>query len=351
MDRYHRQIILNEFGALAQKKLKQSKVLVVGAGGLGVPVLQYLNAMGVGCLGIIDQDVVSLTNLHRQVIYNEESVGLPKVVVAEAWLKQQNSTTTIDVYNQALTVTNALDIITNYDVIVDATDNFPTRYLINDACVILDKPFIYGALHKFEGHVSVFNHNNGPTYRCLYPEMPGEDEIPNCNEVGVLGVLPGIIGNLQALETIKVISNVGNSLAGKLLVFNALDHSYFQFKIQKNQLNLERKFLQRSYQIECKTETTSITSLQLNELLKTNKVQVIDVRSPGEFQQNHLNGAVNIPLNQIISSKHEIDFNVPIYLICQSGFRSKKAIEILKEQYPTSNFINIKEGMNGFRTL
>jgi molybdopterin/thiamine biosynthesis adenylyltransferase len=202
--RYIRQTILKGFGAEGQRKLANAKVLVVGAGGLGVPVLTYLNAMGVGTLGIVDADVVSISNLHRQVLFTEAMVGLLKVHAAAEQLQKQNPETKINAYPTFLDLSNALEIIGNYDLVVDATDNFPTRYLINDACVILNTPFVYGALHGFEGQVSVFNYENGPTYRCLFANMPMADAIPDCNENGVLGILPGIVGNLQALEVVKL---------------------------------------------------------------------------------------------------------------------------------------------------
>ncbi|CAG0909668.1 unnamed protein product, partial [Cyprideis torosa] len=202
-ERYSRQTILKDFGSEAQQKLLVAKVLVVGAGGLGVPVLTYLNAMGVGTLGIVDADTISLTNLHRQVLYDEVEIGDSKAKVASMKLKAQNPATELIIHDCFLTVENALSIVGEYDLIVDATDNFPARYLINDACTILKKPFVYGALHGFEGQVSVFNFHGGPTYRCLFPKMPSANEVPDCNEHGVLGVIPGIIGNLQALEAVK----------------------------------------------------------------------------------------------------------------------------------------------------
>jgi molybdopterin/thiamine biosynthesis adenylyltransferase len=199
-ERYSRQIVLKGFGAEAQEKLQHSKVLVVGAGGLGVPALQYLAGMGVGTIGIIDGDTIGISNLNRQVLYYESEVGLTKAGVASKKLFQQNPSINVQTVQAFLSVDNALDIIEKYDLVIDATDNFSARYLINDACVILGKPFIYGAIQEYEGHVSVFNFNGGPTYRCLYPDFPSPGEIPDCNTAGVLGVVPGIIGTHQALE-------------------------------------------------------------------------------------------------------------------------------------------------------
>ena len=226
-ERYTRQTTLKGFGQEGQQKLADAKVLVIGAGGLGVPVLTYLNAMGVGTIGIMDSDTVSITNLHRQVLYGQSDVGQSKVISALEKLKAQNSDTEIVVYDTFLTTKNALEVIADYDVVVDTSDNFPTRYLVNDACVILNKSFVYGALHGYEGQVSVFNYEDGPTYRCLFPNMPNENEVPNCNEHGVLGIIPGIIGNLQALETIKVITGIGEALSGKLLVFDGIPARHF----------------------------------------------------------------------------------------------------------------------------
>ena len=205
-ERYTRQTILKGFGFEGQDKLANAKVLIIGAGGLGVPVITYLNAMGVGKIGIVDNDTVALTNLHRQVLYGQDDIGELKVNTALKKLKTQNDATTIEAYKTFINPKNALEIIENYDLVVDTSDNFPTRYLVNDTCVILKKPFVYGALHGYEGQVSVFNYKGGPTYRCLFPHMPKENEVPNCNEHGVLGIIPGIIGNLQALEAIKAVS-------------------------------------------------------------------------------------------------------------------------------------------------
>ena len=226
--RYLRQTSLNEFGMEGQRKLSEAAVLVIGAGGLGLPVLQYLNAMGIGTLGIVEQDTIELSNLQRQPLYGEHDIGAPKLKITLQKLKVQNSETKLIGFDTYLVRDNALDIISNFDLVIDASDNFPTRYLINDACVLLDKPFIYGALHGFEGQVSVFNYQEGPTYRCLFPKMPSDQETPNCNDNGVLGIIPGIIGNLQALEAIKIIAGVGEVLSGKLLLFNGLNNTTIQ---------------------------------------------------------------------------------------------------------------------------
>ncbi|TLP80601.1 HesA/MoeB/ThiF family protein [Maribacter sp. ACAM166] len=345
-DRYQRQTTLKGFGPEGQQKLKSAKVLVVGAGGLGVPVMTYLNAMGVGTLGIVDADVVSLSNLHRQVLYTEKMVGVPKVVAAKTQLLAQNSDTNIELYQTFLTISNALEIIAKYDIVVDATDNFPTRYLINDACVLLNKPFIYGALHGFEGQVSVFNYKGGPTYRCLFPEMPNADAVPNCNEHGVLGILPGIIGNLQALETIKILTEIGDVLSGVLVLFDGLTQRFQRMKLSLNLENQKIKNLATSYDFDCELPIQSVEAKDFQSLYTDGKIELIDVRTSKEYVRNHLEGSKHIPINELIERVDEVDMKSPVYVICQSGIRSKKAILQLNELFPQNKFINVAGGMN-----
>ncbi len=248
-ERYIRQVQLPDFGEEGQRRLKEASVLVIGLGGLGIPVIQYLNAMGLGRLGMVDQDQVATSNLHRQVLYDEADVGQSKVSVCIRKLSIQNPETILEGHQCFLNPDNALEIIRSYDLVVDASDNFPTRYLVNDACVLLNKPLVYGALHGFEGQVSVFNYNGGPTYRCLFPNMPGMSEIPNCDENGVLGILPGIIGNFQALEAVKVITGKGMVLSGKLLLYNGLHPSLHSINFSKKPDNLNITALRDSYQV------------------------------------------------------------------------------------------------------
>jgi adenylyltransferase/sulfurtransferase len=345
-ERYQRQTNLNGFGIEGQQKLNQAKVLVVGAGGLGVPVLTYLNAMGVGTLGIVDADVVSLSNLHRQVLYTEDMVGTTKVLAAKNQLLRQNSNTQIETYQTYLTVDNALDIIKEYDVIVDATDNFPTRYLINDACVIENKPFVYGALHAFEGQVSVFNYQGGPTYRCLFPTMPAADAVPNCNENGVLGILPGIIGNLQALEVVKIIAEIGEVLSGVLLLFDTLTQRTQRMKFKLQPGNNEIKTLETSYEFDCELPLKSVKAEEFITILMEQAVELIDVRTVKEFQREHLQEAKHIPLGELTNRVAEVDLETTVYVICQSGVRSKKAIIKMQELFPGKDFVNVSGGMN-----
>jgi len=345
--RYIRQTSLKEFGEEAQQKLSQASVLVIGVGGLGIPVLQYLNAMGVGTLGMVEQDVVDVTNLQRQVLYSEDNIGQQKLQVALEKLTAQNSETVFKTYDTFLVPKNALEIIADYDLVVDASDNFATRYLVNDACVILKKPFIYGALHSFEGQVSVFNYQGGPTYRCLFPNMPNSAEIPNCNDNGVLGVIPGIVGNLQALEAVKVITGIGENLSGTLLLFNGLEQSYQKIKFKLQPENLKITKLQDTYEEELCVNIATVSMDELQELLAREKdIQLIDVRTENEYEDDHLEGSINIPLVEVDDRLDEINPQKPIYMLCETGKRSKIAIEILMEEFEETTFYNVEGGMS-----
>ncbi|MCE2612158.1 HesA/MoeB/ThiF family protein [Flavobacteriaceae bacterium D16] len=348
-NRYIRQEQLLEFGPRAQKKLQNAAVLVVGLGGLGIPVLQYLNAMGIGRLGLVDNDTVDLTNLHRQVLYNEADVEESKLSLCLTKLRAQNSQTVLDVHETYLNRENALDIIANYNMVVDASDNFPTRYLINDACVMLDKPFVYGALHGFEGQVSVFNYKNGPTYRCLFPVMPGKSEVPSCDENGVLGVLPGIVGNFQALEAVKAITEIGEVLSGQLLLYNGLNASIHKMRFPVNPKERAINALKDSYSVPCCTPDLEIDALKLPELLKSERnYNLIDVRNPNEFAEDHLEASDNIPLEKL--NKEDLFLNADkVFLICQSGVRSLQARDILQKRFPEGTFINVGGGLNRIR--
>ncbi|THV57108.1 sulfurtransferase [Flagellimonas alvinocaridis] len=350
--RYIRQTQLKDFGPEGQQKLADSKVLVVGLGGLGLPALQYLNAMGVGTLGLMDQDTVELHNLQRQTLYTENDLGRSKLEVAHEKLSAQNSGTTFHLHDTFLTKDNALDILEVYDLILDATDNFPTRYLINDACVILGKPFVYGALHSFEGHVSVFNYNDGPTYRCLYPNMPSPHEVPNCNENGVLGVIPGIIGTFQALEVVKVLTGIGEVLSGKLLLFDGLTQQSTKIGFKVNPENQKIKKLQDQYQqLDCSV-VPSIRAEEFQLLLESQQnITLLDVRTPNEFNAQHLNEAINTPLNRLELAAEHIVGTKEVYVICQSGKRSEQAIQQLETSFPAIKFYNVLGGMNKMMML
>jgi len=347
-NRYIRQTTLKDFGLEGQDKLAKAKVLVVGAGGLGVPVLTYLNAMGVGTIGIMDMDSITISNLHRQVLYGQGDIGESKTITAFKKLKMQNDDSELVIYHTFLNTENALEIIANYDIVVDTSDNFPTRYLVNDACVILKKPFVYGALHGYEGQVSVFNYKGGPTYRCLFPKMPKENEVPNCNEHGVLGVIPGIVGNLQALETVKVLAGIGEVLSGKLLLFNGLDQSYQKIKFSLQPTNQNIKELQEFYEWSDPCELVpSITADKLQQLLNED-VQIIDVRTTEEFEAYHLPKSTHIALKELAENETKIDFSVPVYFLCQSGKRSEIALKQLQKKHPTAKLFNVLGGLNQY---
>ena len=347
--RYTRQEQLREFGTEAQAKLQQSSVLVVGLGGLGIPVLQYLNAMGTGRLGLVDNDTIDATNLHRQVLYTEEEVGQSKMAVCLTKLRAQNSETRLDVHETFLNRENALEIIADYDLVIDASDNFPTRYLINDACVILNKPFVYGALHGFEGQVSVFNFQGGPSYRCLFPVMPAASEVPNCDENGILGVLPGIVGNFQALEAVKMITGIGEVLSGQLLLYNGMNASIHKINFPKVPDQTEISKLQESYHVPCNTEL-EIDAMELKKVLRSGEsYRLVDVRNPEEYLEDHLEGSDNIPLGQLNDTQLHFNDIDKVYLICQSGIRSMQGRHVLQQRFPEITFINIRGGLNRIR--
>lgn len=347
--RYQRQTQLYNFGPEAQQKLTDASVLVVGAGGLGVPVLQYLTAMGVGKIGIVDGDIISLSNLQRQVLYDENEVGKSKVNVAAEKLSAQNALVHIEVYPEMLATTNALEILKDYDVVVDATDNFGTRYLINDACVMLKKPFVYGAVQAFEGQVSVFNYQDGPTYRCLFPEPPSANEIPDCNTNGILGVVPGIIGTYQALEVVKMITGIGTPLSGILQMHDFLSNETYQIKLKVNPANKTIMQLQENYaEISCDS-SLYVKVEELMDWYYTGKdFTLIDIREPHEFDENHLEKAKLMPVSRLVHQAENLNQNKPILVVCQKGLRSQKAIEQMKKDHPQINIYSLEGGMEAW---
>lgn len=363
LSQYNRHIIIPEFGLDGQKKLKAAKVLVVGSGGLGSPALLYLAAAGVGNIGILDYDVVEESNLHRQVLFDIAEIGLPKVDMAEYRLQKLNPYINIKTHFAKLTSENALSIIQEYDVIVDGTDNFPTRYLVNDACVMLGKPNVYASIFQFEGHVTVFNYRNstgelGPNYRDLFSAPPPPGLVPNCAEGGVLGVLPGIIGSMQALEAIKVITGVGEVLSGRLFTFNALDFETKTFEIERiatNPLNGENptihKLLDYEQFCDASARGQSIKEISITEFLEWQNTsvnfQLIDVREPGEYEKENLAGEL-IPLNSILEDATKICRNKKVVIHCKSGGRSAKAIRGLEDKFGFNNLYNLKGGIDAF---
>jgi sulfur-carrier protein adenylyltransferase/sulfurtransferase len=361
--RYDRHIIIPDFGFEAQKKLKAAKVLVIGSGGLGSPSLLYLAAAGVGTIGIVDFDVVDDSNLQRQVLFGVDEIGKPKVESAKKRLESLNPFITIKVYNQQLTSQNALDIIKDYDVVADGTDNFPTRYLVNDACVLLGKPNVYGSIFQFEGQVSVFNYINkegelGPNYRDLYPTPPPPGLVPSCAEGGVLGVLPGIIGSLQALEVIKIITGVGETLSGRFFIFDALNFETRTFKIKRspsNPLNGDHPTIKQliDYERFCGVKAVEkpikeITSRELYDMqVRGEDIQIIDVREPHEYQIANMGGEL-IPLATVSANADKIERNKKVIVHCKMGGRSAKAIHELEEKFGFTNLYNLKGGILGW---
>lgn len=363
LSRYNRHIIIKEFGLEAQKKLKAARVLVIGSGGLGSPALLYLAAAGVGTIGLVDFDVVDDSNLQRQVLFGVDEVGKPKVEAARKRLQSLNPFINLEVHNVQLTSANALDLIAKYDVVADGTDNFPTRYLVNDACVMLDKPNVYASIFQFEGQVSVFNYRNakgelGPNYRDLYATPPPPGLVPSCAEGGVLGVLPGIIGSLQALEVIKVVTGVGDVLSGRFFVFDALTFETRTFNLKRNPANplngnnpTIRELVDYEEFCGLKTVERPVKEITVRELydwqVKGEDFQFIDVREPHEYDIVNL-GAKLIPLGEIEKQAGAIDRGRKVVIHCKTGNRSAKAIRLLEDKFGFDNLFNLKAGILGY---
>ncbi|WP_458627664.1 molybdopterin-synthase adenylyltransferase MoeB [Winogradskyella sp. PC D3.3] len=340
---YSRHLILDKIGEAGQLKLKQAKVLVIGAGGLGCPVLQYLTAAGVGTIGIIDYDVVDQSNLQRQILYTIDDIGLSKAETAAKRLSQLNPFVLFNTYNEKLTRENAIALFSNYDIIIDGSDNFSTRYLTNDAAVITNKPLVYGAIFKFEGQVSVFNYLGSGTYRCLYPAPPKPEASPNCSEIGVLGVLPGIIGSLQANEAIKIICGIGEVLVNKLLLFDALSLNQQILSFEKDEAS-KIIALEKDYNVFCGIVLTK--EITLDELNKDKaNYNLLDVRELSEREVYHIGGQ-HIPLGQLSKRFKEIDITLPVVVYCKSGKRSSAAVSYLKTQLDKAVFYSLKEGLS-----
>lgn len=350
--RYARHLALPEFGREGQEKARQASVLVVGAGGLGSPVLLYLAAAGIGRIGIVDFDRVDETNLQRQVLYTMEDIGKPKAAVARHKLLALNPNIEVEVYEKQLTGENALEIISRYDIVADGTDNFPTRYLVNDACVLAGKVNVYASIFRFEGQVAVFNYlqedgSRGPNYRDLFPSPPPPELVPNCAEGGVLGVLPGIIGSMQASEVIKVATGVGEPLSGKLFLFDASSFTTRMLKVRKDPgLVIERLI---DYEQFCapqpKKEVPEINVRELKKMMDEGAgFQLIDVREPYEYDIANLGGEL-IPPDQIRDQAERISREKKVVLHCRSGKRSADAIRELQKLYPYDNLYNLEGGI------
>jgi molybdopterin/thiamine biosynthesis adenylyltransferase/rhodanese-related sulfurtransferase len=338
--RYNRQILLPELGTDGQERLKNGKVLVIGAGGLGSPALLYLAAAGVGTIGILDFDKVDESNLQRQILYGSADAGLSKVARAAERLHELNPIVIIRKHEVMLNAANALEIFSPYDVVIDGSDNLPTRYLVNDACIILRKTLIYGAIFQFEGHVSVFNQPNsdgkrGPNYRDLFPEPPPPEMVPSCNVSGVLGTLPGIIGSMQASEAIKVLAGIGKTLSGRLMIFDSLDFSTHFLNIKSNPENVPVTKL-IDYDAFCNPAAhantiRAISPQEVHDLLAAKRIQLIDVREPFEYELINI-GGTNIPLDEILNNVESLKKEIPVVLHCKSGQRSLEAARRLNEK-------------------
>ncbi|MBD2383851.1 molybdopterin-synthase adenylyltransferase MoeB [Cylindrospermum sp. FACHB-282] len=348
-ERYSRHLILPEVGVEGQKRLKAASVLCIGTGGLGAPLLLYLAAAGVGRIGIVDFDIVDTSNLQRQVIHGTSWVGKPKIESAKNRIHEINPYCQVDLYETRLSSENALDIIRPYDIVVDGTDNFPTRYLVNDACVLLNKPNVYGSIFRFEGQATVFNYEGGPNYRDLYPEPPPPGMVPSCAEGGVLGILPGMIGIIQATETVKIILGNGNTLSGRLLLYNALEMKFRELKLRPNPI---RPVIEKliDYEQFCgipqaqaeeakqQMEIQEMTVVELKQLLDSGAKDfvLLDVRNPHEYEIAKIPGSILVPLPDIengggVAKVKELLNGHRLIAHCKMGGRSAKALGILKE--------------------
>jgi len=346
--RYSRHLILPEVGLAGQKKIKAASVLCIGAGGLGSPIAMYLAAAGIGKIGIVDFDTVDYSNLQRQILHTDADVGRSKAESAKETIRGINPNVEVVIHNTRISSENALDLIRPYDIVVDGTDNFPTRYLTNDACVLLKKPNVYGSIFRFEGQASVFApHLGGPCYRCLYPEPPPPGMVPSCAEGGVLGVLPGIIGCIQANEILKLALGKGNPLIGRLVLFNALDMKFRELKLRRDPqcpICGDHPTIKEliDYEVFCGIQPEpenngnpdEVTVQDMKKALDNPNlgIKVIDVREPDEYEIAHINGVPQIPLSQIQQRFTELDPNAQYYIHCKSGVRSMKALQFLRQQ-------------------
>ena len=368
--RYSRHLIMPEVGVDGQRRLKAGSVLCVGAGGLGSPAAMYLAAAGVGRIGVVDFDVVDYSNLQRQIIHGTSSIGKTKLESAKARLLDINPHIQVDTYETALSSENALELFAPYDVILDGTDNFPTRYLTNDACVLLGKPNAYGSIFRFEGQASVFAAQDGPCYRCLYPEPPPPGLVPSCAEGGVLGVLPGVIGVIQATEAIKLITGIGEPLIGRFMIYDALRMKFRELKLRKDpdcpvcgthptvtKLIDYEEFcgLRPSVEAEAAAAVaanagpaasqTDITAVELKQRLdRGDKLVIVDVREPNEYQINRIPGSVLIPLGEIPRRYAELDEEAELVMQCKMGGRSAKAADYLRS-VGFKRVLNLKGGI------
>ncbi len=360
-NRYQRQIQLKEFGHVGQDKIAQSSVLVIGAGGLGCPALQYLAAVGVGTIGIADFDVVEMSNLQRQILYTVDDIGKSKAITAAKRLKTLNPNISILPYNFQITNNNALEILAKYDIVIDGSDNFATRYLVNDACVLLEKPLIYGAVLRFEGQIGVFNltdnqSNIKTNYRDLFPEPPSDSTL-SCNDVGVLGVIPGIIGTMQAIETIKIITGIGKPLSNKIMCYNALENSFYAFEMDvKSDKSIDFPknkiaFLAYDYEWFCNKNLNIevLSVLEFDVLRSLETITIVDVREKGELPSVDEFPFIFIPLHEFESLASTIPIENKVVIYCKSGQRSMQAVKILKEIFPNCQAYSLAGGIEAWK--
>ncbi len=369
VQRYSRHLIMPEVGVSGQKKLKAASILLIGAGGLGSPLAMYLAAAGIGRIGLVDYDIVDYTNLQRQIIHGTSDVGRPKLDSARDRMLDINPHVQVDAYEQPLTSANALEILAPYDIVIDGTDNFPTRYLTNDACVLLGKPNVYGSIFRFEGQASVFYAEEGPCYRCLFPEPPPPGLVPSCAEGGVLGVLPGTIGAIQATEAIKLVIGQGKSLIGRLLLYDALDMSFDEVRLRKNpncpicgpdatmtELIDYEQFCgmpahDHSLYVTAADDGTEVPQISPQEMKARleagDMIQIVDVREPHEWEISNLEnlGAFLVPQNEILDHMGELDMTRDVVVMCRSGVRSANVIREL-QKHGFQRLLNLGGGIN-----
>ncbi len=352
MNRFARQTILPGFGKEGQEKLASARILVVGAGGLGCPVLLHLAAAGIGTIGIADGDSINESNLNRQTLFGQQHIGMPKAETAAAILKEKYPDITFRVFPEFLNPQNALEVIGDYDLVLDGSDNFGTRYLVNDACVLLEKPLVMGAIYQYEGQVMVFNFGKDPVnYRDLYPDHPQGQQVPNCSETGVLGVLPGIIGTLQATEAIKVLTGIGKVLAGKMLFYNMKDAAFYEIAVQHNPLSRKKipvsieAFRSKNYDINCGTPEEISWEKAMDWTRNMDSSLLVDIREPQEEPLIEKEGIIKIPMGNLREEPERLSHYENVLLFCRSGERSGILATELKQRFPEKKIFSVKGGI------
>jgi sulfur-carrier protein adenylyltransferase/sulfurtransferase len=341
LERYSRHLALPGFGIKEQEKLRLSKVLVIGAGGLGSPVLLYLAAAGVGHLTIMDHDVVDVSNLQRQILFSDDEVGQLKVDVAKKKIRKLNPDCCVETVSTLFKEDNAAELLMNTDLVIDGSDNFSTRYFVNDTCVRANKPWVFGSIYQYQGQISVFNYKNGPTYRCLFPEAP--EDIPNCNDSGVIGSLAGMIGTMMATEAIKILTGIGTPLSGKLFTCDVRENTFNTFLFERGEISLP----DRSLTISCESQITDITASEFSALIN-NGVACIDVREASENRGEVLS-AINKPSTSEEEILKEVSQRKEVVLFCESGIRSKKIATLISSKFPDKKIYNLTGGMRNYR--